>query len=177
MKNRRYSLKYSNDMYEFLCENASSHTIKQLVKLIKEKFNIDIENKKLAQYCIKMKIQYKYEKPKKSHSNIPTKIGTIVNKTDGNYLKIKTGSHKWEYLQRKIYEKYYNVKLKENEYVIFLNQNRRDFSKDNLLLVMQSESGELCNYGDNMFSTNRELTKLVIINSQLKSKIKELKNE
>ena len=173
-----YQAKYlTNDMYEFLCKNASSHTIKELVKMLKEQLNIDIEKKQLAQYCIKMHIQYKFEKLNKSHSNIPTVNGTIVNKTDGNYLKIKTGSHKWEYLQRKVYEKYYDIKLKDDEYVIFLNQNRRDFSKDNLLLVSQQESGDLCNYGDNIFSTNRELTKLANINSKLKLKIKELKNE
>lgn len=169
---RKYSLTYSNDIYEFLCKNASSHTIKELVKIIKEKFNIDIEKKKLAQYCIKMKIQYKYEKPKKSHSNIPTKIGTIVNKTDGDYLKIKTDNHKWEYLQRKIYEKLHNVKLKEDEYVIFLNQNRRDFSKENLKVVSRKTSAILSN--DNLISTNKDIMKLSIITAQLKSKIKEV---
>lgn len=172
---RKYSLTYSNELYEFLCENASSHTIKELVKIIEEKFNVHFENKKLAQYCIKMHITYKYEKPNKSHSNIPTEIGTIVNKTDGNYLKIKTASHKWEYLQRKVYEKYYNVKLKENEYVIFLNQNRRDFSKDNLKVVSRKISAILSN--DNLISTNKDIMKLSIITAQLKSKIKEIYNE
>lgn len=174
---RRYSITYGNDMYEFLLNNASSHTIKELVKLIKEKFNIDIEKKKLAQYCIKMKIQYKYEKPNKSHSNTPTKIGTLVVKTDGGYIKVKTDKHKWEYLQRKVYEDYYKVKLKEDQYVIFLNQNRTDFNIKNLKVVTPKESGALCNFGNNIFSTNGELTKLVIINSQLKQKLKEMFDE
>lgn len=173
---RKYSLTYSDEMYEFLLHNASPHTIKELVLLLKEKFNIDIEKKKLAQYCIKMHIKYKYEKPNKSHSNNPTPIGTLTVKTDGGYIKIKTDNHKWEYLQRVIYEKQNNIKLKNNEYIIFLNQNRRDFSKNNLKLATQKESGGLCNYGENIFSTNAEVTKLAIINSQLKQKIKEEKN-
>ena len=74
--------KYNEDFYVFLEENAKFYTIKELVKILKEKFNIDFEKKKLAQYCIKKKIKYKYEKPNKSHSNISTKIGTITNKTD-----------------------------------------------------------------------------------------------
>lgn len=111
--------KYNEDFYVFLEENAKFYTIKELVKILKEKFNIDFEKKKLAQYCIKKKIKYKYEKPNKSYSNISTKIGTIINKTDGNMLKIKVGNHKWEYLQRKIYEDYYNVKLPDDVYVIF----------------------------------------------------------
>ena len=171
---RKYSLTYSDELYEFLCENASSHTIKELVKMIEKEFTICIEKKKLAQYCIKMHIRYKFEKPNKSHSNIPTKIGTIVNKTDGDYLKIKTGNHKWEYLQRKVYEKYFNVKLKENEHVIFLNQNKRDFNINNLMLVSNKESGGICNYGNNIFSTNAEITKLAIMTSKLKQKIKEV---
>lgn len=172
---RKYSLTYSNDMYEFLLNNASSHTIKELAQIIKEKFNMDIEKKKLAQYCIKMKIKYKYEKPNKSHSNVPTKIGTIVNKTDGNYLKIKTMDHKWEYLQRKVYEKYHNIKLKEDEYVIFLNQNRRDFSKENLKVVSRKISAILSN--DNLISNNKDIMNLSIITAQLKEKIKEVYNE
>jgi len=168
---RRYGLTYSNDMYEFLCKNASSHTIKELVKIIKDKFNIDIENKKLAQYCIKMKIQYKYEKPKKSHSNTPTKIGTIVIKKDGDYLKIKTDNHKWEYLQRKVYQDHYGVKLPEDVYVIFLNQDRRDFDIKNLKAITRRSSAIMSK--DELFSTEPRITKLGHLNSKLKIKSKE----
>ena len=164
-------MNYSDELYEFLLNNASSHTIKQLVKLIKDKFNIDIEKKKLAQYCIKMKIQYKYEKPKKSHSNKPTVEGTVVTKTDGNLLKIKVGEHKWEYLQRKIYEDYYNVKLPNDIYVIFLNQNKRDFDIKNLKAISRRSSAIMSK--DRLFSTEPNLTKLGFINSKLKIKTKE----
>lgn len=173
MKNRKYSI----EMYRYLQQNASAYTTKELVIILKDKFNVDMTPKRLAQYCHDMNIKYKYEKPNKAHSNIPTENGTIVNKTDGNYLKIKTGNHKWEYLQRKVYEKYYNVKLKDDEYVIFLNQNRRDFRKENLKAITIKQSGDLCNYGDNLFSTNSKVTKLALINSQLKSKIKEVYDE
>ena len=164
-------------MYEFLLKYASSHTIKELVILIKEKLGIDIDNKKLAQYCIGKKIKYKYEKPNKAHSNKPTPIGTIVKKTDGGYLKIKTGNHKWEYLQRYLYQKENKVKLKEDEYVIFLNQNRRDFRMNNLKVINRSESGLLSNYGSNWYSTEPEITKLCILNVKLNKKIKEYKYE
>lgn len=172
---RRYGLTYSNEMYEFLLKNASSHTIKELVKMIKEKFNIDIENKKLAQYCIKMKIQYKYEKPNKSHSNTPTKIGTLALKTDGGYIKVKTDKHKWEYLQRKIYEDYYNAKLPEDVYVVFLDQNKRNFDIKNLKAITRRSSAIMSK--DGLFSTKPKITKLGHLNSKLKIKIKEIYNE
>ena len=167
---RRYSLTYSNELYEFLCENASSHTIKELVIMIKEQFNIDIEKKKLAQYCLKMKITYKLEKPNKSHSNQPTPIGIKIRKTDGNYIKIKIGNHKWKYLQRKIYEDNYGVKLPEDVYVIFLDQNRRNFDIKNLKAISRRESAIMAK--DGLFSTEPRITKLGHLSSKMNIKAK-----
>ena len=165
---RKYSIYYSNDIYNFLLEEAKNYTIKELVFLLKEKFNFEVENKKLAQYCIKMNIQYKYEKPKKSHSNYPTTNGTIVNKTDGNLLKVKTGNHKWEYLQRKIYEEYYNVKLPKDVYVVFLDQNKRNFNIKNLKAISRRNSAIMSK--DSLFSTEPMITKLGYTLSNLKIK-------
>lgn len=164
--------KYNEDFYVFLEENAKFYTIKELVKILKEKFNIDFEKKKLAQYCIKKKIKYKYEKPNKSHSNISTKIGTIINKTDGNMLKIKVGNHKWEYLQRKIYEDYYNVKLPDDVYVIFLDQNKRNFDIKNLKAISRRSSAIMSK--DGLFSTIPSITKVGYTNSKMKIKGKEI---
>ena len=164
--------KYNEDFYVFLEANAKFYTIKELVKILKEKFNIDFEKKKLAKYCIKKKIKYKYEKPNKSHSNISTKIGTIINKTDGNMLKIKVGNHKWEYLQRKIYEDYYNVKLPDDVYVIFLDQNKRNFDIKNLKAISRRSSAIMSK--DGLFSTIPNITKVGYINSKMKIKGKEM---
>ncbi len=172
MKTRKYSLKYNNEMYEFLCKKASSHTIKQLAKMVSENINIDIESKKLAQYCIKMGIKYKYESPKRSHSNKCTDNGTIVVKTDGNYIKVKTDKHKWDYLHRVIYQKYHNVKLPNDVYVIFLDQNRRNFDIKNLKAISRRSSAIMSRYG--LFSTEPKVTKLGHLCSKVKIKIKEI---
>ena len=170
---RKYSVKYSDEEYQFLLDNAKYHTIKELVKMMKGLFDKDIENKKLAQYCIKMGIQYKYEKPNKSHSNKPTPIGTIVNKTDGDMLKIKTGNHKWEYLQRKVYEKEHDVKLKDDEYVLFLDQDKRNLDTRNLKVVTRQESALL---SKGLVSNDAEVTKTAIQIVQLKNRVAEMKN-
>lgn len=172
---RRYGLTYSNELYGFLCKNASSHTIKELVKIIEEKFNIKLETKKLAQYCIKMHIPYKYEKPNKSHDNKPTPVGVIIRKTDGGYLKIKVGNHKWKYLQRKIYEDSYGVKLPDDVYVIFLDQDRRNFNIKNLKAITRRSSAIMSK--DGLFSIEPEITKLGHLSSKLNIKAKEIKNE
>ena len=167
-------MRYREDIKDFLKANSKKYTTKELVSLIEKQYGVKLETKKLAQYLIKMKMPYKYEKPNKSHSNKSTPIGTIVNKTDGGYLKIKIGNHKWEYLQRKIYEKYHNVKLKDDEYIIFLDQNRRNFDIDNLKLVSRHESSIIANRG--VYSNNKEITKLGLVVSKLLIKIKEEKN-
>lgn len=167
---RKYGITYSNELYEFLCKNASSHTIKELVNIIEEKFNIKLETKKLAQYCIKANIKYKYEKPNKAHSNKSTANGTIVTKTDGDMLKIKVGNHKWEYLQRKIYEDYYKIKLPEDVYVIFLNQDKRDFNIKNLKAISRRSSAIMAK--DGLFSTEPRITKLGHLCSKMKIKAK-----
>lgn len=170
---RKYSVVYSDEIYNFLVQNASYYTIKQLVQILSDKFNLQVERKKLAQYCIKMRIKYKYEHPKKSHDNKPTDNGTLAVKTDGNLLKIKTSDHKWEYLQRKIYEDYYNIKLPEDVYVIFLNQNKRDFSIDNLKAIPRRNCAIMSK--DNLFSINKDVTKLGLTISNLSRKISNLK--
>lgn len=173
MKTRKYSVVYNNEVYNFLINNANKYTIKQLVQILKNDFGLEIEKKKLAQYCIKMGITYKYEKPNKSHSNKSTPIGVIVRKTDGDMLKVKVGNHKWKYLQREIYEQYHDVKLKDDEYIIFLDQNKRNFDINNLKLVSRQESAMLGSqqlYSKNPLATE---TGLQIIKLRIKTKEKE----
>ena len=171
---RKYGVVYSEVVYKFLVNNAENYTIKELVNIIKEGFGLDIDRKKLAQYCIKMGISYKYEKPNKSHSNKPTPIGAIVRKTDGDMLKVKVGNHKWKYLQREIYEQYHNVKLKDDEYIIFLDQNRRNFKINNLKLITRQESAILSK--EKLYSENPLVTETGLQAIKLKNKIKELNN-
>lgn len=171
MRDRKYSVKYNDEIYNFLLDNAQDYTIKQLVKLLKDNFNFDIEKKKLAQYCIKMGITYKYEHPKKSHSNKPTPVGVIVRKTDGDMLKVKVGEHKWEYLQRKIYEDYYNVKLPQDVYVVFLNQNKRDFNIENLKALSRRNCAIMSTR--DLFTHDKKATSTGITISNLMIKLKE----
>ena len=173
MKKRKYSVSYSNEIYGFLINNSNKYTIKQLVGILKNEYNFEIERKKLAQYCIKMGITYKYEKPNKSHSNKPTPIGAIARKTDGDMLKVKIGNHKWKYLQREIYEKHHKVKLKNDEYIIFLDQNKRNFDINNLKLISRQESAML---GSQQLYSKYPLateTGLKIIKLRIKTKEKE----
>lgn len=175
MKIRKYSVVYNDEIYDFLVKNSGKYTIKQLVEILKTKYTFEIERKKLAQYCIKMGIKYKYEKPNKSHDNKPMPIGVIVRKTDGGYLKVKVGNHKWKYLQRKIYEDNYGVSLPDDVYVMFLDQDRRNFNIDNLQLVTRQESATIS--ATKLYSRNPMVTKTGIQVVKLMNKAKEIENE
>lgn len=166
-----HNSQWNNAAYMYLAKNAKDYTIKQLVCILKEKFNIEIKNKSLASYCKKQGIVYKFEKPNKSHSNKPTEIGTEIIKTDGNMIKVKVGPHKWVYKQRQIYENAYNVKLPDNVYVVFLDQNKRNFDIKNLKAITRQQSAILSN--DNLCSNNADNMKFAILCTKLKCKIKE----
>ena len=164
-------LVYNDEMFRFLQKNSKDYTIKELVEIIKRDFGFTFTNKKLATYCLKKGFKYKYVNPKKSHSNKSTPIGTIVNKTDGGMLKIKTDNHKWEYLQRKIYEDYYGVTLPDDVYVIFLNQDKRDFNIKNLKAISRRESAIMAR--DDLFSIESRVTKVGNLAAKYKIKIKD----
>ena len=168
-------LVYNDEFFEFLQNNSRDYTIKELVKIVYEKFGFEFTNKKLAHYCIKKGFKYKYVNPKKSHSNTPAKIGSIATKSDGNMLKVKTDNHKWEYLQRKIYEDHYGVELPEDVYVVFLDQNKRNFDIKNLKAISRRESAIMAK--DGLFSIDPKITKTGNVISKYKIKINDIELE
>ena len=76
-----------------------------------------------------------------------------------------------------MYEKYHNCKLTNDDFIVFLNQDRNDFSKENLKRITRRESSILSN--QKMFSKDKDLTNLGILTAKLmiKSKNKEDENE
>lgn len=72
-------------------------------------------------------------------------IGSTRISKDG-YLEIKVsdlkGNKNYKAYHRIVYEKHHCVKIKEGEAVVFLDQNKMNFSIDNLKLVKQRELGK-----------------------------------
>ena len=103
-------------------------------------------------------------------------IGSEYRRSDGMIL-VKISKNKWQYKNRLMYEKYHNCKLTNDDFIVFLNQNRNDFSKENLKRITRRESSILTN--QKMFSKHKDLTNLGILTAKLmiKSKKKEDENE
>lgn len=86
------------------------------------------------------------------NKNRARKIGEIFRKQEGQeYIRVAitdgTIKNDYQLLQQYKYEEYHNKKLQKNETVIFLNGNRYDYSKNNLLKITKAEYAFLSGQG------------------------------
>lgn len=165
--------KYSKDFENYAKEKSLTMTKEQLRKSLEKKYKLTISKPSLEKYLYRHNIHcIDYDKTKARDMN-KKPIGYEYVKDDGMTL-VKVGQpSKWEYKQRVLYKKYHNCELTSDDYIIFLNQDRTDFRKSNLMKVSQRESSILSN--QQMFSTNGELTKLGILTAKLMIRGKEVK--
>ena len=158
---------------QWLLDNGNNRTIKEMLPEINIIFNENYKENELRKYLIRNRIPYKYECEWKSHNKAGSscKIGTEYTKKDGMVI-VKVSRNEWKDKQRLIYEQYHNVKLSPNEYVIFLDNNRKNFNIDNLKVVSKLEASYLANY--DLKSSKKEVTKLGINVADLIIKTKEV---
>ena len=70
-----------------------------------------------------------------------------------------------------MYEKYHNVKLTSDDMIIFADQNKLNFEKDNLILISKRKS--LTMVTNKLFFKDKELTKTGVNIAELIIKINE----
>lgn len=163
--------KYSRHFETRMVELAPTYTLDELLKVATRNYHYKITKTQLRQYLYKRNIIYKdYNINKKRDMGSKLPIFSERVKTDG-MTQIKISKNKWEYKQRYLYEKYHNVELKTDEYVIFLDQNKTNFDINNLKVISRQESALMSNQG--LFSKNAKVTELGIANAKLINKIKE----
>jgi len=168
----KYSQEFENDMYKL----ASTMTLNELLCFAKNKYKYkDITKRKLQLYLSKRKIRYKdYKQSMVRQMGLDYAIGSEYVKDDGMTL-VKVAKDKWEYKQRLIYSQYHNVKLTNDDYIIFLDQDRTNFDINNLKKVTKHESSILAN--QHLFSKNPLITEtgIQIAKLMIKTKDKEEK--
>lgn len=167
--------KYSKDFENKMILLAPTHTLNQLLDIAINKYKYEITVIQLRSYLSKRHIKYKnysYRKVRNVGDNVP--IGTERVKPDG-MVQVKVAKNKWEYKQRFIYSKHYNVKLTSDDYIIFLDQDRTNFDINNLKRINRRESSIVAN--QKMFSKNPEITKTGIQVAKLMIKCKERTHE
>lgn len=150
-------------------------TIKEMLDKVNEEFNESYTLKELRLFYIRNKIPYKYETEKRSHANKKERAlySELVNK-DGRTL-IKVGKRKWIYKKRYLYEKYYNVKLKSDDFIVCIDGNELNLDKSNLKLVNRRILSSMQKTKTNEYKG--ELKDLSIELAKLRLKIKDMEVE
>ena len=98
-------------------------------------------------------------------------IGSERVGVDG-YIEVKTAKYsRWQLKQRVMYEKYHNVKLTSDDMIIFADQNKLNFEKDNLILISKRKSLTMAT--NKLFFKDKELTKTGVNIAELIIKINE----
>ena len=162
---------YTKEFEDFVRENAKKHTREELRQLIQNKYKIYISEDALRRYLNRHNIE-KYTDYKEYNAKDVYKcpIGTERTTSEGTFVKIGQPDL-WRRKTRVMYERYHNCKLNDDDYIVFLNQDRNDFSKVNLKKISRKEMTYL--YNNKIFSKNPKLTKLGILSAMLMIKIKE----
>lgn len=164
--------KYTKEFENFVRENVSKYKKEDLRQILQNKFDIKISGQALRRYLNRHHIKDRYiDYMKNNRRNVYTSpIGTEKVTNEGVFIKVSQPDV-WRRKTKVMYEKYHDCKLNDTDYVIFLNQDRNDFSKENLMKVSKQEMTFL--YNGKVYSTNPKLTELGILSSKLKIKIKE----
>lgn len=159
--------KYTKEFENFIRENVSKYTKEELRQLIQDKYNIEISGEALRRYLNRHKIKDKYIDYKEYNvRNVYTSpVGSEHTTTEGTVWIKVAQPDKWRRKTRVMYEKYHNCKLKDEDYIVFLNQDKNDFKKENLMKSSRKEIAYLRN--NKTFSSNPKLTELGILTARL----------
>lgn len=159
----------------FVRKNISKYKKEDFRLLLEKLFKIKISKNALKSYLRRHKIQDRYidYKTNMIRSTQKHPIGAERMTKDGILIKVAQ-PNVWRRKSRVMYERYHNCKLSDNDYIIFLNQDRNDFSKENLFKSTNKE--KCCMQNSGTYSSNPKLTELGLLSARLFIKAKEKEN-
>lgn len=167
---------YTEEFKKYVKLKSKTMTKNDLKKLVEKKFNICMTRKGFDSYLYRHKIKcidYNINKIREKNINrVP--IGT-ERITIRGMVKIKIKQPDvWEWKNRYMYKKYHNCKLKSDDSILFLNQNKLDFRKENLIKISRRESAVISGKR-RMTSKDPKLTKTGILVAKLMIATKEVR--
>ena len=164
---------YSDELVKFIEKNRMKYYVYEMCDLIYNKFDKKITHKALAKYYYRHNLDFK--KKNTSYKCLLTKpVGTESNPDKNGLVRIKVNEKQWVYKQRLIYEQYYNVKLPKDYVVVFLDNDKTNYSIDNLMAVPIKVA--LRTAGQDMFYNDKEMTRTALEISAMRLKIMEVEN-
>lgn len=128
----------------FIKNHVLGYTTQETADMLNKKFNRNITAMQITRFKQYNKLVSGFYGPKKGTQPPNTApIGTETTTCDG-YVIVKVGNERnghrknWKYKHRLIWEKHYG-KIPDDCVVIFADQNKTNFSLDNLILAKRSE--------------------------------------
>lgn len=133
---RRFNInQYSEEEIKFLTENYEKMTFKEMVEIMEEKFGKKRDVSSIQHYCNNvLKLVGKTnngcygKRPKEEYYKEGEMLG-------GKRRYVKIDNKNKVIIAKYYYEKYYNVKVKKEDLVIFLDGDKNNLQKENLYLI------------------------------------------
>lgn len=195
-------MKYTAEMIDFLKSFDGKKTLKELAKLLKEKYGVETISINYFGKCLrKLNIDYRYVKsnagsfkkgltpwnkglktgikPRRYDKNgdvvwIELPVGSESITKDG-YTLVKTSSpNTWEYKQRVVWKKAHG-EIPAKHVIIFADGNKTNFNLDNLMCISRNELRQLNLHG--LKKDDAELTKVGLEIVKLKHTAWKLKSK
>lgn len=195
-------MKYTAEMIDFLKSFKGEKTLKELAKLLKEKYGVETISINYFSKCLRrVNVDYKYEKCnagcfKRGFPawNKGVKTGVKPRKYDDNgdviWLEKPIGSERvdkkgytlvktkvpntWEYKQRVIWKEIHG-EIPDKHIIIFADGDKSNFDVDNLICVSRNELRQLNLH--KLKKDDAELTKTGLNIAKIMIKLAELKKE
>lgn len=138
-----------------------------------EKFGTDKTERGIQSHCLRiLKVMSGRQAFKKGSQPWCTHEKYHETVRDNGYTYVKLGNKNWIPKQQYVWEQA-NGKLKDGEFVIFLNGDKTDFSMENLAVVNRKNHAMMCSRG--WYSDIPMLTKTGVLACELESTIGQLK--
>lgn len=181
----KLSSRFNESMKKFLIENSPIMTGNELATKFNKKFNTSYTKKYLQREARFLGVKALNGKFKKGHEAFNKKpIGHERIKKNKDLVLIKTKesynndyNECWEYKHIYLYKKYHG-EIPKNCVIVFLNRDRRDFSKENLVAVdkdvFRLASSALLIPKE---PCDKEITRTGIMIAQLYIKLNQIKNK
>jgi len=173
---------YSKEMFEFM-QSGKYETRQELCDAFNKKFNLnltlgklrDLNTKRGLNIGIPTRNMHNLEKGWIKHRGYTTrKIGEEIEAgEDVPYIKL--GHNNYVPKHRYLYEKYHNVTLGFDDLIIFLDDDKTNFNKENLYKVSRAVGGIMV--GDDLHDTKETSKETIIKYCEWKEKIFNLKRK
>lgn len=177
-------IRYSEKEKTFLIENIKKYSYSELTDLFYQKFKRKVSKSQLSDLCNKqLNISRDANTGKFTKGKKPSKymIGDEIVRNDGyvmikyneEYIPGKATSREykknWMLKQKFLYEKTYGP-IEDDNFIIFLDKNKRNFDISNLYCVNRKVHAMMCSNG--WYSENKDITLTAIKYCELMQALK-----